>query len=453
MSTDYEKLYNSLKQEYDQSQLDNDEICKEYESTIKMLTDSVESIKKEKTNLENKLSQLEKEQKNFQKEKESLLSKNKDKISDIQNLNKQIDKLKSELKKIKEDKNIVKDKIIALETDNDHYQNKIRQDEALIEDLNSQLESALEENITLQTEFELYKQHNEEALIRKDQEIKDFQNDIINKEKIIQRLNDKRANNIKELKQKLLMPQEILKQYQRKLTNTMYKEKDNKEKIKLSETIKNDKISSSIVFDKVVTPITETNPQYPPKFMEIYRKSIREDELDEVDNRTDKNKDNNNNDITTTNQEAIKNTQNLIKDININDSLLLKKKSSDNIINDNNNPLLKTNTLKEGSIINGDLEGMDLDEKNNKEENEEEDSTASDKKCFEDLVICDEKDFHIIPIKKLMNENKKNRDKKLADNLRNMLARIQKRKEVLIKNQKNNNLKLAKLGYKLDIKL
>ena len=364
-------------------------------------------------------------------------------------MNKQIDKLKTELKKIKEDKNIVKDKIIALETDNDHYQNKLRQDEALIEDLNSQLESALEENITLQTEFELYKQNNEEALIRKDQEIKDFQNDIVNKEKIIQRLNDKRANNIKELKQKLLMPQEILKQYQRKLTNTMYKE--NKEKIKLNEGLKNDQISSTIIFDKVVTPLTETNPQYPPKFMEIYRKSIREDELDNIDNQSDKNKFNNN--ITATNQDTIKNSQSLLKDANVNDSFLLKKHSSDNIMNDNNNPLLKTKTLKEDSIVNGDLEGMDMDEKNNKEENEEEDSTASDKKCFEDLVICDEKDFHIIPIKKLMNENKKNRDKKLADNLRNMLVRIQKRKDVLIKNQKNNNLKLAKLGYKLDIKL
>ena len=449
MSTDYEKLYNDLKQEHEQSVLDNDEICKEYESTIKMLTDSIESFKKEKTNLENKLSQLEKEQKKSEKEKESLLSKNKDKISDIQNLNKQIDKLKTELKKIKEDKNIVKDKIIALETDNDHYQNKLRQDEALIEDLNSQLESALEENITLQTEFELYKQHNEEALIRKDQEIKDFQNDIVNKEKIIQRLNDKRANNIKELKQKLLMPQEILKQYQRKLTNTMYKE--DKEKIKLNEGLKNDKISSTIIFDKVVTPLTETNPQYPPKFMEIYRKSIREDELDNIDNQSDKNKFNNN--ITATNQDTIKNSQSLLKDANVNDSFLLKKHSSDNIMNDNNNPLLKTKTLKEDSIVNGDLEGMDMDEKNNKEENEEEDSTASDKKCFEDLVICDEKDFHIIPIKKLMNENKKNRDKKLADNLRNMLVRIQKRRDVLIKNQKNNNLKLAKLGYKLDIKL
>ena len=37
--------------------------------------------------------------------------------------------------------------------------------------------------------------------------------------------------------------------------------------------------------------------------------------------------------------------------------------------------------------------------KNNKEENEEEDSTASDKKCFEDLVIYNKKDFHIKPIK------------------------------------------------------
>ena len=204
MSTDYEKKYNSLKQEYDQYKLDNDEICKEYESYIKELTESIETFKKEKINLQSQVSQLETDQKNFEKEKDSLLSRNKDKISDIQNLNKQIEKLKSELKKIKEEKNLVKDKIIALETDNDHYQNKLRQDEALIEDLNSQLESALEENITLQTEFELYKQHNEEALIRKDQEIKDFQNDIINKEKIIQRLNDKRVNNLKELKQKLL---------------------------------------------------------------------------------------------------------------------------------------------------------------------------------------------------------------------------------------------------------
>ena len=79
MSEDYEKKYNDLKQEYDQSKLDNDEICNEYESTIKMLTDSLESIKTEKINLENQISLLEQDQKNFEKEKESLVSRNKEK--------------------------------------------------------------------------------------------------------------------------------------------------------------------------------------------------------------------------------------------------------------------------------------------------------------------------------------------------------------------------------------
>ena len=205
---------------------------------------------------------------------------------------------------------------------------------------------------------------------------------------------------------------------------------------------------SIIPLDKMVTPLTETNHQYPPKFMEIYRKSLRE-------NDSNGNKNNlNNKNSTQTNQDSIKQNDNLKTDVNINDSLLIQNKNSDIINNEKNNPLLSVKTLKEDSIINGDLEGMELtDEKNNKESNEEDDSSGSEKKCFEDLVICDEKDFNIIPIKKLMNENKKNRDKKLAENLRNMLVRIQKRKDVLIKNQKNNNIKLAKLGYKLDIKL
>ena len=89
------------------------------------------------------------------------------------------------------------------------------------------------------------------------------------------------------------------------------------------------------------------------------------------------------------------------------------------------------------------------EDKNEKEEEEEEESTASDKKCFEDLVICDEKDFNIIPIKKLMSENKKIKDKKLADNLKSMLLRIQKRKEALINHQIANYKKLEQLGYKL----
>ena len=424
MSIDYEKEYNSLKEEFEQSKIDNDEICKEYESTIDIMTEankkleeSISKLEKEKKLLEDNISKLE-------KEKENLISKNKDKISDIQDLNKQIEKLKTENKKIKEEKNITKEKIITLENDNDHYQNQIRQNEALIEDLNNQYESVLEENITLQTEFESYKQQTEECLIRKDEEIKDYKNDIVNKEKIIQRLNDKK--NMRELKQKLMIPSDIIDQYQRKLTSTMYQGnmKNNLEKIK-SNDISKEQINNSVAyFDQLVTPMNDTNTKYPSKFMEIYRKSLREDK--------------NMNDI---------NNIDLNKNVNIDKELTLKKKSSDKEIDDNDNPLLKIKTLKDSVII-GDFGDIDNIEKNNKEENEdEEDSTVSDKKCFEDLVICDERDFNIIPIKKLMNESQKNKDKKIADYLRNMLIRIQKRKEILSKNLKMNNMRLEKLGF------
>jgi hypothetical protein len=83
-----------------------------------------------------------------------------------------------------------------LENDNEHFQNKIREYEALTEDLENQLESALEENITLQTEFETYKQTTGEKLIRKDDEIRDIKNDLINKDKFIQRLQARATNGL-----------------------------------------------------------------------------------------------------------------------------------------------------------------------------------------------------------------------------------------------------------------
>ena len=194
MSQNFEELYTKLKEEFELSKKDNDEICKEYESTIEMLTESVESFKKEKEKLEQKLSKNDQDLKSIKKEKDSLLNKNKDKISDIQNLNKQNDRLSNELKRLKEEKALFDTKIISLENDNEHFQKKIREYEALAEDLENQLESALEENITLQTEFETYKQTTGEQLIRNDDEIRDIKNDLLNKDKFIQRLQS-RANN------------------------------------------------------------------------------------------------------------------------------------------------------------------------------------------------------------------------------------------------------------------
>ena len=44
----------------------------------------------------------------------------------------------------------------------------------------------------MQMEFDIYKQESEEQIIRKDEEIKDIKNDLENKEKIFQRLSEKK---------------------------------------------------------------------------------------------------------------------------------------------------------------------------------------------------------------------------------------------------------------------
>ncbi len=186
----FEQLYYSLKDEYEQMQTDNIEICKEYESTIQMLTDSVNDLQNQRKVMNKKLSQIE-------KEKESLQNRNRDKIIDIQDLNQKNEKLNQEIKKIKEDKKLRDSKIVVLENDTEHFQKLIRQNEAVIDELNFKLEEALEENITLQTEFEIYKQIIGEQLLRKDEEIKEIKNDMFSKNLMIKKLKDNALENIR----------------------------------------------------------------------------------------------------------------------------------------------------------------------------------------------------------------------------------------------------------------
>lgn len=376
MAKNYEKLYNDLKAEYDEAKMYNDELCQEYESTIQLQTESIDKLKEEKKNMENKISQLEKEIKNNEKEKETLRDRNKDKILDIQNLSQANEKLKGELRKIKEEKDLIKSKIITLENENDHFQNQIRQNEARIEDLNNQLESTLEENITLQTEFDLYKQQNEEALLRKEQELKDIQNDILNKEKIIQRLNDKRES-LKDLKLKMQIS--IDKKYKKTNSICGIGEKNEKEKDEL-------KLGKSLTINddtKLLTPLSNSAMKYPSKFMEIYRKSLNGEIKKNFKNET-KNE--------LKNEKNIKNCENSEKD--------------DEKIDDN-------------------------------------DSDNLDKKFFEDLVICDEKDFNINPIKE-----KNIKKSQMVKHLNNMLNLIQNRKNIMINRQKLFIKYIEKMGLK-----
>ena len=195
-SKNFEQLYYNLKDEYSQMQKDNNEIYKEYESTIQMLTDSIKELQKQRSSMTKKISEIEKEKDNLQR-------KNNDKIIDIQDLNKQNEKLNEEINKIKEDKKIKDTKIIVLENDTEHFQKLIRQNEAIIDELNIKLEEALEDNITIQTEFEIYRQIMGEKLLRKEEELKEIKNDMFSKNIMINKLKNEN-NKLTPIKDKLL---------------------------------------------------------------------------------------------------------------------------------------------------------------------------------------------------------------------------------------------------------
>lgn len=420
-SQDFQKLYNSLKDEYNQALSDNDEICKEYESTIELLKETLT-----KSNAE----------------KEKLQVKNKEKLLDIQDLTKLNDKLKEDIKKIKDEKKLKETKIVFLENDNEHYQSKIRQYEAIIDDLNSQLESTLEENITLQTEFEIYKQTTNEELMRKDEELQDCKSDIINKEKIIQHLNTKKM--MATIEEKMKMNQNSLQKYQRKyseksfeinkkkglkinssMTNVNDNKTNNEEDLQNRTTIEDNKTDTKEKHDDyLVTPILNFKAVLPGKFQEIYKKSIKN---------------------------VLKYTTPIrTKTVNNNEYI--------NDFNSHNNNNNKEKTMKKTTLFNFDSqESSTTQPKVNDNEKERElkliehdDSSSSfsvDKKIFEDLVISNEKVFSLCSAKSLGDKLMKN--KKIRENLQKLLTLTQQKRNNLISRQKNINNRLYKVGYKI----
>ena len=424
----FEMLYNSLKSEYDQALLDNDEICKEYESTIELLKVTLEKATAEK---------------------EKLQVKNKEKLEDIQDLTKLNDKLKEDIKKIKEENKLKEAKIVFLENNNEHFENKIRQFEAIIDDLNSQLESTLEENITLQTEFEIYKQSTSEQLMRKDEELQDYKSDVINKEKIIQQLNT--TTIMKKLEEKIKMTQKTLKQYQRKYSDTLLN-KDIVDKDKNNNNLKNNTslINNSINNNfhnqsdakkneqnynhKLITPITNCKAVLPNKFQEIYKTSIKN--VLEFTNPINDNKNSDDND-----------------DNNINDD------NNDNINDDNNDNIIDMNVLKNvknnshfilDSLNNTNTKKINEKEREEEKVNEEDSSScfSYEKKIFENLVICNEKVFSVNSIKNLIND-KLMKNKKLKENLQKLLALTTQRRSNLINREKGFKDRLFKIGFKI----
>ena len=249
---DYKTLYNHLKHQYDENKAETDELINEYESTIQMLNESVDQLTKEKTDFEKRINDLLSDQKKIQKDYDNVKNKNTDKIKDIEILTNKNDKLIDEINKLKEEKNLFDSKIVGLENDNEHYLNKLRENEALIDDLNMKLESALEENISLQTDYESYKVEMEAQLIRNEEEIKELKNEIVNNEKIIKTHRESISIGA------------ITNNY---LAANLAKKKS---VISLSKTN-----STGNLNNKIVTPAPNINEkQLPEKFLGVYRKSI-----------------------------------------------------------------------------------------------------------------------------------------------------------------------------------
>ena len=424
MSQNFEELYTKLKEEFELSKKDNDEICKEYESTIEMLTESVESFKKEKISLEQKLSKYEIDFKNIKKEKESLSSKNKDKISDIQNLTKQNDRLTNEVKRLKEEKALFDSKIVSLENDNEHCQNKIREYEALAEDLEKQLESALEENITLQTEFETYKQTTGEQLIRKEDEIRDIKNDLLNKDKFIKRFKAReKFGNIMERIHKDIVDNKT-KEKRRftvfqgltKEENDLMKLQKNNNKGNLfynssSENIKNNNSSNNNKINSVHTDNKSRNSMFMSGFGSLSRLNNKKEELN--------------------------------KNINKNSNNLQKKEN-----NYNNNKILQKNFFTDKKQMSQQID--EISESSDKEEIKE---NKTIKKI--NLEISKESQVEY----KNNNVNKNNKENELIklsdktkiekgiiiDDLQKMLDRIRKRKEKLVNTKKTNKQRIKNL--------
>ena len=415
---DFKVLYTSLKAEYDQSLLDNDEMFKEYESTIELLKNALKKATEEKEKLQNK---------------------NKEKLIDIQDLTKMNDKLKEDIKTIKDEKKFIESKIVFLETDNDHFQKKIRQFEAIIDDLNSELESALEENITMQTEFEIYKQNTTEELMRKDEELQDCKSDIVNKEKIIQQLNTKKI--MRELEEKMKMNQKSLNKIQRKYSDNLNEKDKEKEKNDLdihnNNSVKkmglfkstnenyHNKTEAKNSNETLITPLLNCKVALPGKFQEIYRKSIKN----------------------AMQLSTPKRFENVEKKINLE--------------NDKNNDVV--NIDKKNSIFNVDSQGSSSTQTkiNDNEKEKEEDNVikdeieqdasscfSSEKKIFEYLVICNEKVFSINSVKNLLNDNLM-KNKKIKENLQKLLILKQQRKNSLKTRRINIKERLNKIGYKI----
>lgn len=181
LPTDYEGIvsaYKKLKEEFD----DQNQVYEDY----------ISSLEKTKKELEGKLTQKDKEQEVYKKEISKLKEANIDRNKDIEYLENEIAKHEAAKKQLKEKLTKQENKSVEVELENTYYFNKVRELECWAEELKSKLDDALEENVIVNSEYEAFKAECDEKIQRIQEELEDNKNEVLSKEKMIQKLTSHR---------------------------------------------------------------------------------------------------------------------------------------------------------------------------------------------------------------------------------------------------------------------
>ncbi|MCQ2816077.1 MAG: hypothetical protein MJ252_02315 [archaeon] len=413
---------------------------------VKKLKEDIKELKEYAKELE-EMAQLEDQIKNEEpvnnnntdsnKEIQKLRENNREKNKEIEKLMDDIEKIKKELQQAKEFSSNAQKKISTLESDIYESKDKLRQRDAEIEDKDSRLILIEEQIINLTQQFEDYKVESENQLLRKEQELRDAKNDITIKEKTIERLNKRQ-----------LITQNIMNS-----TNPI-KGKELKKRMSLQVNI-----GKSFNPIPLILGMDKNSEQNKDNKLPVKRNSLGGNNSNtlEIKQKTNEKKSPLPSPRDKKNLNEVKETPEKFQ-----------KGFNQNKNSDSKNSKLKPKTINE-KIPEQDEENENEKEEeekkeiketeSNKDNSEESNNTVSNESeanIFDNLEIEQATIIEIISSGKRPflssiagNINSLKNDKKITENLKDMLLKIQQRKKYLINHKKNINEKLEKLGVKI----
>lgn len=408
-SYNYQLMYLELKQEYDQYKLETDEILKEYEITVKILTETGQDMKKERDIYEEKF-----------KESIRTIQSMKESTEKINELNIKNEKLSQEIEELNQNK------ITTNNNDIEVYINKINEYEKEMNGYKEKLKCALEENFSIQSDFDNYKIMIDEQLQRKEQELNDAKDEIDIKEKLIMELHKNKKEN--DINEDNYSTQKLLEQY----NMNMKKQRIMCHSNRIFRTF-----STGSLINNILTPVINSGIKIPEKYADIYKNSCNEGMLsleekqklsERINEETEKIKEEENDNENNENNENDDNKE--VKERKGFDGIEVVKGESFGFRGVGGN---KGNKKQIG--VNGKVNVKQNGSNRNGNANLSNGGNMGNVNCGNEGVGG--------------GKGIKGNNKKIAENLKEMLVRIQQRKNELLDYKKEVNERLEKMGIKV----